>query len=108
MREPLRGRYIVVLQDASDAEAVGLESAAIYRGRLRQVFRRSARGFAIEVSAAAADALARDPRVRYVEEDGIVRANDIQVSPPWGLDRIDQRALPLDASYTYPAGGTTV
>jgi hypothetical protein len=31
-----------------------------------------------------------------------VHIMDTQANPPWGLDRIDQRALPLSASYTYP------
>jgi subtilisin family serine protease len=49
-------------------------------------------------------ALARllaDPRVAYVEEDGVVSINATQSPATWGLDRIDQRNLPLNNSYTY-------
>jgi len=33
----------------------------------------------------------------------------VLLSPPsWGIDRIDQRSLPLDAKYFYPSTASTV
>jgi serine protease len=55
-----------------------------------------------------AQAVAQDPNVAYVEKDGVVRVGGIQSSPVWGLDRIDQQALPLNRVYNYRTGGATV
>jgi hypothetical protein len=53
----------------------------------------------VEVPEAAARALAQDPRVAYVEEDGVTTATAMseQVNvESWGIDRIDQRLLPFE------------
>jgi hypothetical protein len=106
---PIPGQYIVVLAGADDPLAFGLQSQQLYAGRLRHVYESALRGFAIRMTAASAQALARDPRVAYVEEDGLAQLNDVQASPPsWGLDRIDQHQRPLDNSYTYPSFATQV
>lgn len=44
-------------------------------------------------------ALANNPNVLVVEDDLEVTAFAIQSSAPWGLDRIDQRNLPLSTSF---------
>jgi subtilisin family serine protease len=65
-------------------------------------------GMGARMSAKAAAALAKDPRVALVEENGRVYANTTQSPATWGLDRVDQRNLPLDNSYNYANGGIGV
>ena len=100
--KPSHGKYIVVLNPLEDPESVGRETAALHRGRLRHIYRAALKGFAVELPDAAAQALARDPRVRFVEEDAIVSVTDTQSGAPWGLDRIDQRSRARDGQYSYP------
>jgi subtilisin family serine protease len=106
-RRPIPDQYVVVLA-ADDPDAVAAQTASLFGGRVKHIYRNALRGFAIRLSAAAAAALANDPRVRHIEEDGRVDIADTQVSPPWGLDRIDDRVLPLNGSYEYPLPATTV
>jgi subtilisin family serine protease len=99
------GGYIVVLREGADARAV----AAAAGVRPRVVFGAVIDGFAGALSAGQLNALRHDPRVAYVEPDAPAQLFATQWFPPsWGLDRIDQRDLPLSGSFTYGYTGKNV
>ena len=107
------GQYIVVFNDdETDVPGLARQLAAASGAEIRYTYTSAVKGFAGPMSAQAAAALANNPRVAYVEADQVVRATGTQSmdanGDPWGLDRINQRNLPLDKSYTYTYTGSGV
>src|SRR4030081_2120975 len=108
----ISGSYIVVLKDGGTAQAVqdqvtGL--AARFGGKVSRTYSSALRGFAVSMGARQARRVAAGPAVARVEQDQTVTVSGVQTpTPSWGLDRIDQRYLPLDNSYTYPNTASNV
>ncbi|PFG97632.1 subtilisin family serine protease [Saccharopolyspora erythraea NRRL 2338] len=112
--EIIPNSYLVVLSDtpqiqAADVSAVTANLLSRYTGELEHTFRTAVRGFSATMTDQQARRLAADPAVALVEPNKRVHAVDTQQNPPsWGLDRIDQRNLPLDNAYSYSTGADNV
>jgi subtilisin family serine protease len=68
-------------------------------GQVIRTFARVYNGSVVFGTFAKMEALAKNPNVLLVEENLEVTTTAIQNSAPWGLDRIDQQALPLSTTY---------
>lgn len=115
-------RYIVVFKDGTDPAAVdaalveaelaaaGSLDAAGNRQTLSLHYRYESAliGFAATMPASSLEALKKNPNVAVIEPDQVITLSTTQTPVTWGLDRIDQRNLPLSNSFTYNNTGAGV
>ncbi len=111
--QPIDGQYIVVLKEddaarvsnglirSQRASDVAARMASSHRFQVAHSYEHALRGFVARADDAALAKLLADPSVAYVEEDGYVSIDATQSNATWGLDRVDQRARPLNGTYVY-------
>ena len=115
---PITGQYIVRFADnEQNVDAQAVRVAAQHNARITHIYRSALKGVALELPVspiagapvpAAVTALRADPSVLAVEQDQVVSITTTQSGATWGIDRIDQRSLPLNGNYVYNADGTGV
>ncbi|EPG6084499.1 S8 family peptidase, partial [Acinetobacter baumannii] len=111
----IKNQYIVILnKDAGPSKDFAQNIAKQHAGKVLQSYDTVLKGFAIYLPDTAGtafiEAMKKNPQVLSVESDKIVNIDaTTQSNPDWGLDRIDQKALPLNSAYSYlqTGSGTT-
>lgn len=104
--EPDRG-----LEPAGDLRAASAHALAMISqagGEVLYTYEHALSGFVATFPASVFAELQSDPNIAYIEPDQVVTIADTQAPATWGLDRIDQRALPLSNSFEYNATGAGV
>jgi subtilisin family serine protease len=102
--------YIVVLpKTATDVQGEANRLSYVRGGSVRATWEHALKGFAVEMTAAAAQDLARQSGVVSVEKDGPITAIGTQ-SPvgSWGQDRVDQTTSALNNTFNYPNTASNV
>ena len=110
-------RYIVTFSDDDDSERESSE----FRNmgiNVEKTFKHAFKGVVGHFTASQISNLKKNPKFKYAELDAPVYANAYTAIPvgvgptpavaSWGLDRINQRNLPLDQTYSYQYNGEGV
>lgn len=106
--KPIPGQYIVTVDKGVDPQALAKKHDA----KLKHVYRDALNGFAAQLNDRQVEALRHNPHVTAIEQDQVATADATQYTnangDPWGLDRIDERTLPMTGYYTYGSSGSGV
>jgi subtilisin family serine protease len=103
------GEYIVVFRPGvADVPGLARQVAARHDGEISFVYQHAIQGFAAKLPPEAVDALSRHPLIDWIEPDQLFWPVGSQAGATWGLDRIDQRELPLDDTYHWNQTGQGV
>lgn len=111
----IKNQYIVILnKDAGPSIDFAQNIAKQHGAKVLQSYDTVLKGFAIYLPDTAAtafvEAMKKNPQVLSVENDIVMKIDaTTQSNPDWGLDRIDQKTLPLNSAYSYlqTGSGTT-
>ena len=113
----------------SQVETTATELTAAYGGTFSLTWSFALKGFRLHATEAEAIAMSGDSKVAFIVEDGAIAVGSPDGDPivmtpnqgpwggafenpqrnvAWGLDRIDQRSLPLNQQYRFTNNGTGV
>ncbi|MCG7562408.1 MULTISPECIES: S8 family serine peptidase [Pseudoalteromonas] len=106
----LNTQSAMAISDYATTQAQALSNA--YNVSVAKRFNGVLNGVVVNASEGDVKAMLKDPNIAYIEQDQIVtvtpQASGDQNNAIWGLDRVDQRALPLNSNYHYDFDGTGV
>ena len=110
----VKEKYIVRFTDDDDAQR---ESDDFKKKgmKVERTLSRAFKGVVGEFSTSELNEIKKNPKVLYIEKDGVVHTTafsstpvSVNPAPSWGLDRVNQRNLPLDNMYSYQYDGQGV
>ncbi|WP_440682643.1 S8 family peptidase [Cysteiniphilum halobium] len=109
-------QYIVVLKSqpsvgfSNNAQYINSVEAQItqHGAKVLDTYQYALSGMAITATKSQLQNIQQNPAVEYIESNQRFSINETQQNPDWGLDRIDQRNLPLNNKYTYDTSGQGV
>lgn len=111
--DALPDRYIVVFRPSRAFSAQAVRAKAMTArdnlgATVRYVYETALDGYTADLDPAALAAVRQDPDVAFVQQDRRAAKTGEQIQPPWNLDRIDQRSLPINGLYRYASTGAGV
>lgn len=107
----LQDSYIIVFKDDVLDDEIDGESERMCgntSAKKERTFKHAIKGFTGRLTPAAIEEFRRNPKVKYIEQNQVIKLVATQTAATWGIDRVDQANLPLSTTYTYNTTGSTV